>query len=91
MRLLNESIDESGSEKHVPVVESIEEGIKVKVGSIPHPMEEDHYIEWIEVISGDTIFRKHLNPNDVPEAIFKTKNENIIAREYCSVHGQWRN
>lgn len=90
MRLFEEKTDEDGKEKHVPVIDKLENGIKVKIGSIPHPMEENHYVEWIEVIAGDKICRKHLSPGDAPEAIFNIIAEDIIAREYCSVHGHWR-
>ena len=91
MKLLDELTEEQGKEKHVPVIEKIDGGVKVKVGSIPHPMEENHYIEWIEVIAGDKIWRKHLNPDDKPEAEFKIQSETLKAREFCTVHGQWRN
>ena len=78
-----------GKEKHVPVIEKIEGGIKVKVGSIPHPMEEKHYIEWIEVIADGKAYRQFLNPGQVPEAIFKIEARSLTAREYCNVHGLW--
>ena len=93
MKLITElsGAEEQGFEKHVPVVEHIENGIKVKVGSTPHPMNEDHFIEWIEIIDGDNIYRKHLEPDTAPEAVFDIKSENIIVREYCSVHSMWKN
>ncbi len=91
MRLLDELTTDQGKEKHVPVIEKLENGIKVKVGSIPHPMEEKHYIEWIEVISGNKIYRQHLNPGDAPEAIFNITGSELKAREFCTIHGQWRN
>lgn len=78
-----------GKEKHVPVIEKIEGGIKVKVGSIPHPMEEKHYIEWIEVIADGKAYRQFLNPGQTPEAIFKIEARSLTAREYCNVHGLW--
>ena len=90
MRLLEEFYEEAGKEKHVPVIEETENGIKVKVGSIPHPMEENHYIQWIEVIVGDKVYRKFLKPGEKPEAEFKVKGENIKARAYCNLHGLWR-
>ncbi|MCD6466403.1 MAG: desulfoferrodoxin [Methanomicrobia archaeon] len=90
MELLKEKADETGNEKHVPVIEKTETGIKVKVGSIPHPMEEKHYIEWIEIIADGISYRKFLKPGEKPEAEFEIKAEKIEAREYCSIHGLWR-
>lgn len=90
MQLLKEKTEEQGQEKHVPVIEKTETGIKVRVGSVPHPMEEKHYIEWIEVIANSVSHRKFLKPGDKPEAEFEVKTENIIAREYCNVHGLWK-
>lgn len=82
----------AGAEKHVPVIEKTENGIKVKVGELTHPMEENHFIEWIEVLADDRIYRKVLKPGDKPEAEFKIDigdiNE-VTAREYCSVHSLW--
>jgi len=90
MELLKEKTEDEGFEKHVPVVEMTEMGIKVKVGSIPHPMEEKHYIEWIEVIADGRNFKKFLKSGDAPEAEFCIKVENVIAREYCNIHGLWK-
>jgi superoxide reductase len=81
---------DAATEKHVPVVEKNEKGVKVKVGSIPHPMEEDHYIEWIEILADGKVYRKFLNPNDAPEAEFYVEAENIVARAYCNLHGLWK-
>jgi len=82
----------TGAEKHVPVIEKTTDGIKVKVGELTHPMEENHFIEWIEVLTNDRVYRKALKPGDKPEAEFKIDigdiNE-VTAREYCSVHGLW--
>ena len=70
---------------------TIENGIKVKVGSIAHPMEEKHYIEWIEVITKDGAFRKFLNPGDTPEAVFNINYDDVIfIREHCIIHGLWK-
>jgi len=77
-------------EKHVPVIEKTEKGFLVKVGSVPHPMEESHYIEWIEIIADKKVYRKFLNPGDKPEAEFCIQAENITAREYCNLHGLWK-
>ena len=90
MELLQEKTEDVGMEKHVPVVERTEKGVKVKVGSIPHPMEEHHFIEWIEVVSEGNVYRKFLSPGDKPEAEFNVKAENIVVREYCNIHGLWK-
>jgi len=90
MELLTEKIEDVGLEKHVPVIEKIENKVKVKVGSIPHPMEQKHYIEWIEIVADGKTHRKLLKPGDKPEAEFETTAEKITAREYCSIHGLWK-
>lgn len=90
MELLKEKTEDVGLEKHVPVIEKTETGIKVKVGSIPHPMEEKHYIEWIEIITDGNVYRKFLRPRDKPEVEFEIKIEKIEAREYCNLHGLWK-
>ncbi len=88
MQLLQEKTEDVGNEKHVPVIEKIDGGVKVTVGSIPHPMEKKHLIEWIEVISGETVQRKFLESEDKPEAVFKVKRD-VKAREFCNLHGLW--
>ena len=80
-----------GYEKHIPVIEKTGAGIKVKIGSVPHPMEKDHYIEWVEVIVDGKYSRKFLTPEDKPEAEFCLTGEKIGARMYCNVHGLWKN
>ena len=90
MELLKEKTEDVGMEKHVPVVEKTEKGVKVKVGSIPHPMEEKHYIEWIEVIVDGATYRKFLKPDDKPEADFEVKANKIQVRDYCNIHGLWK-
>jgi superoxide reductase len=90
MELLKEKIEDVGKEKHVPVIEKTETGIIVKVGSVSHPMEEKHYIEWIEIIADGASYRKFLKPGDKPEAEFCIKAEKIEAREYCNIHGLWK-
>ena len=87
---LFEKTEDEGNEKHVPVIEHTEKGIKVKVGSVTHPMEENHYIEWIEVIADGRSYRKFLSPGDSPEAEFGVDSEKVEAREYCNVHGLWK-
>ena len=91
MELLKDKAEDLGKEKHLPVIEKTDKGIKVKVGSISHPMEEKHYIEWIEIIADGMIYRKLLKPNDLPEAEFSISGfEKIEAREYCILHGLWK-
>ena len=90
MKLFEESSTDQGKEKHVPVVESAGDGVKVKVGSNPHPMEEKHYVQWIEVIDGDTSCRHFLKPGQAPESVFKGVSANATAREYCNIHGLWK-
>ena len=90
MELQKEKTEDVGREKHVPVIEKTESGVKVKIGSVPHPMEEKHYIEWIEVIADGKSCRKFLKPGDEPEADFIIKADSIEAREYCNVHGLWK-
>ncbi len=77
-------------EKHVPVIEKTENGFKVKVGSIVHPMVEEHHIEWIEAVVDGIAYRQFLKPGDAPEAEFCIKSDNITVREYCNIHGLWK-
>jgi superoxide reductase len=80
---------DAATEKHVPVIEKLDGGIKVKVGSVPHPMEEKHLIEWIEVIADGKAYRQFLQPGRPPEAVFNIQAEALTAREHCNVHGLW--
>lgn len=90
MILQVENSVDAAKEKHVPVIETAENGIKVKVGEAPHPMEEEHYIEWIEIVNGDKVARHYLKPGDLPETQFNImKAEGLIARAYCNLHGLW--
>ena len=90
MELLTEKTRDVGLEKHVPVIEKVGDKVKVKVGSVPHPMEEKHYIEWVEIIANGKICRKFLKPGEKPEAEFETTAERMEAREYCNIHGLWK-
>ena len=90
MTLLKENTVDAAVEKHVPVVEKIDGGYKVSVGSVAHPMEEEHFIEWIELIAGDTAYRQFLNPGSAPEAVFKVDATEVTAREFCNLHGLWK-
>ncbi len=89
-RLLENTVDAS-KEKHIPVVERLPNGFKVTVGSVPHPMEEKHFIEWIELIAGDTVVRQYLKPGQPAVAVFDgVKAATIVAREFCNLHGLWK-
>ena len=90
MQLLVENTVDAAKEKHVPVVEKAKGGVKVTVGSVPHPMEEKHYIEWIEIIADGRVCRQFLNPGDAPEAFFPVEAAEVVAREYCNLHGLWK-
>jgi superoxide reductase len=90
MVLQVENTVDAAKEKHVPVIEKTGDGFKVKVGEVAHPMEEKHYIEWIEILADGKIYRKYLKPGDAPEAEFCIKADSVTAREYCNVHGHWR-
>ncbi len=89
MKLVEAKTADSSTEKHVPVVTKEAEGYRVIVGSTLHPMEEKHYIEWIELIVDGIAYRQFLNPGDKPEAFFKVSGKNVKVREYCNVHGLW--
>jgi len=90
MKLYQQNSVDAAKEKHVPVIEKTATGFKVKVGSVAHPMEEKHYIEWIEVIADGKAYRAFLNPGEAPEASFDIKAEQVTAREYCNLHGLWK-
>lgn len=90
MQLMKENTTDAVKEKHVPVIEKIDGGYKVKIGSVAHPMEEKHYIEWIELLADGKAYRQFLKPRDKPEAVFNVKASSVIAREYCNLHGLWK-
>ena len=90
MKLYVENSMDAAVEKHVPVVEKTSNGFKVKVGSVPHPMEEKHYIELIELIAGNKVYHHFLEPGQSPEAEFEISADNVSAREHCTVHGLWK-
>ena len=90
MNLLEEKSADSATEKHVPVIEKIDGGIKVTVGGVLHPMTDEHYIEWIEIIADGKAYREFLKPGGDPEAIFQITAEKVEAREHCNVHGLWK-
>lgn len=90
MELQMERSEDEKYEKHKPVVEKVEGGIVVNVGSIPHPMESEHYIEWIEVLTEHRSYRKRLGPGEAPEAEFLFEAEHFEVRAYCNLHGMWK-
>jgi len=90
MTACEENTTDAAQEKHVPVIEKSGAGYKVRVGSVPHPMEEAHYIQWVELVAGDTLHCQFLKPGQAPEAEFATSAPSEYAREYCNVHGYWR-
>jgi superoxide reductase len=90
MKLQAENTVDAAKEKHVPVIEKVAQGYKVKLGSVPHPMEEKHYIQWIELIAGDKAYLEFLKPGQAPEATFCIDAAGVTARAYCNLHGQWK-
>ncbi|MBN2420633.1 MAG: desulfoferrodoxin [Deltaproteobacteria bacterium] len=90
MKLYKENTVDAAKEKHVPVIEKTSDGFKVKVGEAAHPMEEKHYIEWIEIIADGKAYRQFLNAGESPEAIFKVDAVKVTAREFCNIHGLWK-
>lgn len=80
---------DAAKEKHVPVIEKIDGGYRVKLGSVPHPMEDSHYIEWVELVAGAKVYRQFLKPGDAPEATFAIDAAKVTARAYCNLHGLW--
>lgn len=104
MQLLSANTTDGAYEKHVPVVERVEGGFRVSVGSVEHPMTEDHYIQWIELLTPMCVMRRELHPGDKPEAVFlidkttacgrvamECDTDKVSAREYCNIHGLWSN
>ncbi|MBT3376254.1 MAG: desulfoferrodoxin [Lentisphaerae bacterium] len=94
MALLDEKTADAATEKHVPVIEKVDGGYKVTVGSVPHPMADDHYIEWIELSCGDVVSRAYMKPGEKPEAFFccccACECQPPTAREHCNKHGLWK-
>jgi len=90
MALLKENTVDAAKEKHVPMIEKVAGGVKVKVGSVPHPMEAKHFIEWIELIADGAAYRRFLQPGQAAEATFQVEADDVAAREYCNLHGLWK-
>lgn len=90
MELLAERQADAGREKHQPVIKILDDGVKVAVGAVSHPMEEKHFIEWIELIADGQSHRQRLHPGDEPAALFHVKAEKLVARSFCNLHGLWK-
>jgi len=90
MKLYQENTVDAAVEKHAPVIEPTECCVKVKVGSVAHPMTPEHHIEWVQLIKGDMTRRTYLQPGDAPEAEFCCESDGAVAREYCNLHGLWK-
>ncbi len=90
MELLAENTTDAAQEKHVPVIEQVEGGIKVKVGEVAHPMGDDHWIQWIEASVGGQTYRQSLAAGDPPEAVFPVQGEEVTVRALCNLHGLWK-
>ena len=90
MDLMAENTVDAAQEKHVPVVEKTGDGYKVTVGSVAHPMEDKHWIEWIELVAEGKVYRQTLKPGDAPEASFCVAASDVTARAYCNLHGNWK-
>lgn len=90
MQLLVENTVDAAKEKHVPVVEKVANGYQVKLGAVPHPMEEKHYIEWIELLADGKVYREFLKPGDQPVAFFAVDASSMKVRAYCNLHGLWQ-
>ena len=89
MKLKTENTVDAAKEKHVPVIEVGADSVTVKVGSVPHPMEEKHYIQWIELIADGKVYTEFLKPGQEPKATFPVIGKQLTAREYCNLHGHW--
>jgi len=90
MTLQQEGVTDAATEKHVPVLEKVSGGYKVTVGSVSHPMGDDHLVEWIELIADGKAYRQFLQPGDAPEAVFNVEADKVVAREFCNLHGLWK-
>ena len=90
MAQLTENTVDAAQEKHVPVIEKVEGGFKVKVGDVAHPMVDKHYIEWIELVADGKSYFQFLEPGQAPEATFCIDAAQVSAREYCNLHGLWK-
>ena len=89
MVMQTENTVDAAKEKHVPVIEIGADSITVKVGSVAHPMADEHYIEWIELLADGKVYRQNLQPGGEPQATFPVIAQAVTAREYCNLHGHW--
>jgi superoxide reductase len=89
MTLMTENTVDAAKEKHVPVIQLGKDSITVKIGSVAHPMLDEHYIEWIELLADGKAYRQFLKPGEAPEATFPITATQVTAREYCNLHGHW--
>ena len=85
MKNLVAKTSDEGKEKHVPVIERVNGGIKVKVGAVAHPMTEEHHIEWIAFVADGKVHRQFLSAGDAPEAFFCIQANSVGAREYACI------
>jgi superoxide reductase len=90
MKRMDENTVDAAKEKHVPVIEVEDGGVRIKVGENAHPMEEKHYIQWIELIADGKAYLQFLNPGEMPETFFAVYATELTAREYCNLHGLWK-
>ena len=91
MSMQAENTVDAAAEKHVPVVEKIDGGFQVTVGDVNHPMVDNHYIEWIELIADGKAYCEFLEPGGAPKATFLLSASGVTARAYCNLHGLWKN
>lgn len=90
MKCMVEGTTDAAKEKHVPTIEKTASGYLVKVGAVAHPMEEKHYIQWVELVADGVSYTQFLKPGDAPQAEFCIKATQVTAREYCNLHGHWK-
>lgn len=90
MKCMVEGTTDAAKEKHVPTIEKTATGYLVKVGAVAHPMEEKHYIQWVELVADGVSYTQFLKPGDAPQAEFCIQANHVIAREYCNLHGHWK-
>ena len=90
MKLLPERVTNEGTEKHLPVIKETSNGYIITIGSVKHPMTTDHYIEWIELIADNLVYRIHLKPGMEPRAVFNLNASSVSARSFCNIHGLWK-
>lgn len=90
MALQTENTTDAAVEKHVPVKEKVDGGWKVTIGEVAHPMTDDHYIEWVELIADGISYKKFLSPTSTPEAFFPVTNDEVTVKAYCNLHGLWK-